>query len=117
MPTISGTTAVLAGQENTNVLLGSQYDQMPFDGTIEIGIVSDRQDTTVAIFSGPDVLQEPGGLCAFSGAAGGGRANVIYPDHFSWEDEAAQGDRLKITVRNPNAGTATISWVLRITAS
>jgi len=114
MPTISGTTVVAAGQELANLLLGSQYELAPYDATIEIGLVSDRADTTVFIASGPDILQEPGGSCFYSGAAGGGRANVVYPDAFMWEDEVAAGDRLKITIRNPNAGAATISWALRI---
>lgn len=113
MPTISGKSVLLTGTTVANVLLGSQYELAPFDGTIEIAALSDKNDTQIAIFSGPDVLQEPGGACPFSGAATG--VTPKYPDDYHWEDEVAKGDRLKITFFNPNAATATILWSLRLT--
>lgn len=111
MPTISGRTPVSAGQTVSNVLLGSQYELAPFDGTIEIGMCADVNLVDCAIFSGPDTLQEPGGFVNKKAAD----TTPVYPDDYHWEDEVAQGDRLKITIHNGNAGNAVVYWAVRIT--
>jgi hypothetical protein len=111
MPTISGAQVFSGAGSVANVLSGSQYEFAPFDGTVEIGLQSSAQDTSVAIFSGPDTLQEPGGLvpCRTAGTI----TTPNYPDDYLWEDEVAKGDRIKI---NLTAGTAcTVRWVLRMT--
>lgn len=110
MPTISGRTSLAAGASVANVLQGSQYEFAPFDGTIEIGLFSDKNLVTTAVFSGPDVLQEPGGAVPFGAA----EAAPQYPDHYLWEDEVARGDRLKLSLVNGNAATAIVNWVLRM---
>lgn len=111
MPTISGRTSIATGATVANLLLGSQYELAPFDGTIEIGLFADKNLVDCSIYSGPDVLQEPGGLVPFGAA----EATPRYPDDYHWEDEVAGGDRLKITVHNGNAATAIVNWVLRLT--
>lgn len=111
MPTISGRTALAIGGSAVNVLLGSQYELAPFDGTIEVGIKSDKNLVTCAIFSGPDVLAEPGGTVPFAAA----EAMPVYPDDYHWEDEVAQGDRLKISLVNGNAAAAVVNWAIRMT--
>ena len=111
MPTISGRNSIAAGASVANVLLGSQYESMPFDGTIEIGLKADKNLVTCAVFAGPDVLGEPG--CPVSFAAS--EAMPVYPDDFHFEDEAAQGDRLKVGLSNGNAATTVVNWSVRIT--
>ncbi len=111
MPTISGRTALAIGGSTANVLLGSQYELAPFDGTIEVGIKSDKNLNTCAIFSGPDVLAEPGSSVPFAAA----EAMPVYPDDYHWEDEVAQGDRLKITLTNGNAAASVVNWAVRLT--
>lgn len=113
MPSISGKTSLAIGAQVTNVLLGSQYEIAPFDGTIEIGMSSDRANVECSIFSGPDTLQEPGGQVPFHTI--GTQSMPVYPDDYHWEDEVAQGDRLKITLRNNDPAAAIVNWVLRIT--
>lgn len=114
MPTISGKVTIPISGQVTNVLLGSQYELAPFDGTIEIGLSSNRATTQCAIFSGPDTLQEPGGQVPFHTI--GTESMPVYPDDYHWEDEVAHGDRLKITLLNTDgAATAIVNWVLRIT--
>jgi len=114
MPTISGKTTVPAAGRVDNILLGSQYELSPADGTIEIGIQSDRLTTTCAIFSGPDVLQEPGGQVPFT--TNGTQTMPRYPDDYHWEDEVARGDRLKVTLLNGDAvNPAIVNWILRFT--
>ena len=111
MPTISGIAPIGAGAMVPNVLSGSQYELAPFDATIEIGLMSTKKDTTVAIFSGPDVLQEPGGMvpCLTDGTV----TYPKYPDDYHWEDEVAAGDRIKISLSAVTA--CSVVYVLRIT--
>jgi len=114
MPTISGTSIVPAGGKITNILSGSQYEFAPFDGAIILGMFSNRDDTTCAIFSGPDTLQEPGGFVPnlVDGTAGSPK----YPDDYHWEDQVASGDRLKVELTNLDAvNTAIVRWALRLT--
>lgn len=113
MPTIARRNSMTTGTTVDNVLAASQYEFAPFDGTIEIGIVSNVNLVTTSVFSGPDVLAEPGtpvGLKSVDTAP-------VYPDDFNLEDEVAQGDRLKITLVNQNAGTAVVLTTLRMTSA
>lgn len=111
MPTISQRNSIAAGGSVANVLSGSQYELAPFDGTIEVGIMADKNLVTCAVFSGPDVLAEPGTPVPFGAA----EAMPKYPDDFHLEDEVAQGDRLKIMIVNGNAAAAIVNTILRIT--
>jgi hypothetical protein len=111
MPTISGRTSVGIGVTVQNLLLGSQYELAPFDATIEVGMMADKNLVTCAIFAGPDVLAEPGSFVPFAAA----EAAPKYPDDFHWEDTVAHGDRLKITISNGNAAITLLNWSIRIT--
>jgi hypothetical protein len=111
MPTISGRTTLLTGTNVANVFLGSQYELAPFDGTIEIGVRANAVGLTLGIFSGPDVLAEPNSPAPF----GAVEALPVYPDDYHWEDEVAAGDRLKLSLANPTAGTIIANWILRLT--
>lgn len=111
MPTISKRQPIGIGGVVDNVLANSQYEFAPFDGTIEIGIFADKNLVSAAIFSGPDVLAEPGTSVPFGAA----EAMPRYPDDYHWEDEVAQGDRLKITLTNQNAAATVVNVVLRMT--
>lgn len=115
MPTLSGKTVLAAGATVQNVFLGSQYEFAPFDATIEVAVMSDRATTSLALFSGPDVLQEPGGQAPF-GPTLGTQSMPRYPDDYHWEDEVAKGDRLELTLVNGEAAAiATVNWALKIT--
>jgi hypothetical protein len=109
-PTMAGRTSLATGLTSANVLLGQQYELAPFDGTAEFGAVSTVNLVTVAIFSGSDILQQPGGSIAVNAT----ESAPVYPDHFNWEDEIAEGDRLSMVFSNANAGTAVINWVVRL---
>ncbi len=111
MPTLSGRVSIATGASVANLLTGSQYELAPFDGTIEVGLMADKNLVTCAIFSGPDVLAEPGNMVPFAAS----EAAPKYPEDYHWEDEVAQGDRLKISISNGNAATTILNWVLRIT--
>lgn len=112
MPTIAKRFSMLTNTTVDNALAASQYEFAPFDGTIEVGIFSNANLVTTAIFSGPDVLAEPGTAVPF---ITGTEQLPKYPDDYHWEDEVAQGDRLKVSLVNANAGTAIVNVVLRLT--
>jgi hypothetical protein len=114
MPTMSGRTTVGIGLNSGNVLLGQQYELAPFDGTVEIGCIADRNLVSCAIFSGPDILQQPGGIVTFNGAAAT-ELTPKYPDDYHWEDEVAKGDRLSLSFQNGNAAITIVNWAVRLT--
>lgn len=113
MPTIAKRISQAINTTTDNALQNSQYEFAPFDGTIEIGMMSSRSLLQCAIFSGPDVLAEPGSPIPFAAS----EAMPKYPDDYHWEDEVAQGDRLKISITNTNstAGPDIVNVVLRLT--
>lgn len=111
MPTISGRTSLAIGATVVNVLSGSQYEFAPFDGTIEVGLMADGNLVQMALFSGPDVLQEPGGIVPFAAA----EATPKYPDDYQWEDEVASGDRIKLQLVNASGAARIVNWALRVT--
>jgi hypothetical protein len=119
MPTIVKRVLPAVSGVVDNALANSQYEFAPFDGTMEIGIMAGAPGVQVAIFSGPDVLSEPGSTCPSTAgtAAVPIEAMPKYPDDYHWEDEVAHGDRLKITVTNTNStGVAIpVNIVLRLT--
>jgi hypothetical protein len=114
MPTMSGRTSILTGVSSGNVLLGQQYELAPFDGTVEFGAVADKNLVTCSIFSGPDILQQPGGLVPFNGTTD---TPPKYPDDYHWEDEVAKGDRLSVIFQNGNALTTVVNWAVRLSPS
>jgi len=111
VPTIGKRFSIATGVQVDNALANSQYEFAPFDGTIEIGIFADKNLVTCAIASGPDILAESGSPVPFGGA----EAMPKYPDDYHWEDEVAQGDRLKVQLNNGNAATTLVNVVLRLT--
>ena|SRR5438552_9670094 len=111
MPTVSSRNSIATTASVANVFLGSQYELAPFDATIEIGILSTVNLVTCQVFSGPDILAEPGTPVHFLAT----EQIPIYPDHYQFEDEVAAGDRLKVGLLNSNAGTAVVNTAMRIT--
>jgi hypothetical protein len=120
MPTIVKRVLPAVSGVVDNALANSQYEFAPFDGTMEIGIMAGAPGCQCAIFSGPDVLSEPGSTLPSTPT--GTAATPVegmpkYPDDYHWEDEVAHGDRLKITITNTNTtGVAVpVNIVLRLT--
>lgn len=111
MPTIQNRASVNAASVTDNVLTGSQYEFLPYDAKIEFGICGDANatDLRVDVYSGQDVLLENSEPSAQN-------RMPIYPDDFSLVDVAAAGERIKLRVRNTNAGAArTLFYSIRIT--
>lgn len=111
MPTIQGQVSVSPSSVVENLLSGSQFEFLPYDAALQFGIVGDANaaDLRVDVYSGQDVLME-------SSQPSAQNRIPIYPDDYNLEDVAAGGERIKVRVRNLNAGAArSIHYAVRIT--
>lgn len=111
MPLIQGSVSVAAASVNDNVLTGSQFEFAPYNALIQFGIVGDANaaDLRVDVYSGQDIITEQMQPSA--------QARIpVVPDDYTLEDVVARGERIKIRVRNTNAGAArTIFWGVKLT--
>lgn len=109
MPIINVRSSVATGA-SAQPLSGSQYEYLPFNALVEIGVTSNVNLVLATVSSGSDILMEEGPVTL-------GTADVFpkYPDEYTLQDVAAAGDRLKVAIRNTNAGTATVMTSVRIT--
>jgi len=111
MPVISGRQSITFGTKFFP-FAGSQFEYIPFDGEMEIGLKVDRTLVTATLFSGPDVLGEPGQLIPIGAA----NEPPKVPDDFHWIEKVAQGDRIKMIISEENAsGTSVLFFVGRLT--
>jgi len=108
-PTIKQTAVMLTGTKATP-LQGSQYEYLPFDALVQAAIRSDVSGVTATMFSGTDVLLEDSPVDILAAAT-----PIQFPDDYDIQDVAAAGERIGITLRNGNVGTATVRVVVRIT--
>lgn len=111
MPLIQGSTSVAAATVNDNILTGSQFEFAPYNAMVEFGLNGDANaaDLRVDVYSGQDVLTEQMVPSAQNRVP-------IYPDDFILQDIVRAGERIKVRVRNVNAGAArTIYHSVRLT--
>lgn len=109
-PMVQNTVSVPANGVINNVLSGSQYEYLPFPCRVMIAL--NQQSGAVGailatIYSGTDLLSEEGVISA--------NARVpLFPDDYSWRDEAAAGDRLTIKLRNTTGGIIIVAFGVSI---
>lgn len=111
MPSIQSSASVALSSVNENVLADSQFEYMPYDATIQIGINGDANggDLRCDVYSGQDILVE-------NLTPSVQNRVPVYPDDFTLDDVVAAGERLKIRVRNTSAAAArTVFFSVRIT--
>lgn len=101
MPVIQSSVSVAANDVNDNVLSGSQFEFLPYDAHIAIGLCGSATGLIVDAYSGQDTLCEAMALNAQN-------RTPINPDDFTLSDVAAAGERLKIRVRNTTGGALTV---------
>lgn len=107
-PTITDRRSVGANTTVGNVLTGSQFEFMPFDGAVEFGLVASAVGLNASVSSGTDILQQDQEISAANRLP-------IYPDDFLLTDVAAAGERLVVALRNTTAGAITSFVVVKIT--
>lgn len=108
MPMIQVTGSVAANSVNDNVLTGSQFEYLPYNASVEFGLVGSATGLQADAYSGSDVLCE-------SMAISTQNRFPVFPDDFTLTDVAAGGERLKVRVRNTTAGALTYFVGVRIT--
>lgn len=109
MPTIQKRTA-LGANGTANPVSGDQFEYLPFDAYIEVGIASDANGVLATVYSGSDLLQDEGPVSLKA-------INVppAYPDDFMLTDYAAAGDRLNIKLRDTSGAARVVMTVVKIT--
>lgn len=110
MPLIQNAVSVPANATIDNVLTGSQFEYLPYNATLEFGMMGGAGGTNLRIdcFSGQDILCEQMAVSTL------GRF-PIYPEDFGLTDVAAGGERIKIRVRNTSGVAVDFFFSLRIT--
>lgn len=111
MPVIQNQVSVAAATQVDNVLAGSQFEFLPYNARIDFGLVGDANaaDLVLDVYSGSDTLAENMQPSAQNRVP-------IFPDDFTLRDVAAGGERIKVRVRNLNAGAArTLFYAIQIT--
>lgn len=109
MPSIVKRTSMTANGTATP-LTGDQFEYLPFDAYVEIGISADATGVLATVYSGSDLLQDEGPVQL-------GTINVQpkYPDDFNLTDYAAAGDRLSIKLRDTSGAVRTVMTTVKIT--
>jgi len=107
MPLIQGSATVTANTVTDNVLTGSQFEFLPYNASLNFGIVASATGLVVDAYSGQDTLCEglkPSLQNRFP----------IFPDDFNLTDVAGAGERIKLRVRNTTGGDLTIFYAVQI---
>lgn len=110
MPQFPFTASVAAGA-TYQPLNGWQYEYLPYPAMVEVGINATAVGVVATISSGSDVLQEESPVQA------GGTAGVI-PSPLNTPyltDQAAAGDRLKVSARNTTGGAINVNGIIKVT--
>ena len=92
-------------------LQGNQYEFLPFDALVEFAVLADAGDNiTATVYSGSDVLQQNARADELAVAS-----PILYPDHYSLQDVAMQGERLNVILQEAGGIASTFRVAVRIT--
>lgn len=105
---IQVTGSIAANTAVDNVIQNSQYEFLPQASALEFGLVGSAAGFLADVFSGSDMLCE---AMAISTA----NRFPIFPDDYTLTDAAAQGERIKVRLRNTTGGALTYFVAIRIT--
>lgn len=109
MPAIQVATALAAGASSANLFAGSAFEFARSRTLASIGVNASATGTFVTINSGSDVVLEespPYEATVFP----------IVPDQMFYNDIMEAGDRLRLSARNPTAGSITFRALALLTA-
>jgi len=109
MPNIMFEESIAAGGGNSNLVSGSAFEFAKGPQVVSIGVTAAAAGMFVQIQSGGDVVCEE-----FSPPVA-----TLYPkipDEMYFTDAMDNGDRLRISVRNPTAGAIVIRGVVQISS-
>ena len=109
MPLILVQTTV-AANASAFPMSGQQYEFMHEPCSVEIAVVAAATGILATVYSGPDLLMQEGPTTIKA-------ANTlpVFPDDYHLEDDAAEGDRLSIVLRNTTGAGIVVYTAVRIT--
>lgn len=107
MPVIQNSVSVAANDTNENVLTGSQFEFLPYDASLDFGLVGSATGLVADVYSGSDTLAEGIGLSTQN-------RFPVFPDDFTLSDVAAAGERIKVRIRNTTGGALTCFYSVRV---
>lgn len=108
MPIIQNSVSIAANATNDNVLAGSQFEYLPDDFYLEIGLNGAATGLLADVYSGSDILAESMLLTAQNRVP-------IFPDDFNLTDAAAAGERIKIRIRNTTGAAIVAFFTVKLT--
>lgn len=100
--------SVAANAKVDNVLSGSIYEFLGADSLVEFGLVASVVGLNATVVSGTDVLMDDQEVSAANRLG-------IYPDDFTLNDIAGEGERLKVGYRNTTGAAITAFTSVKIT--
>jgi len=107
MPMMQFTAPVVAGATVNNVLAGSTFEFLSFNAHVQFAVIGSAAGLVATVQSGADVLMEESPISTANRFG-------IFPDDFPLSDVAAAGERLRVSIRNPTAGTLSYFVTVRV---
>lgn len=122
MPVILNSVTVATATVNNNVVSGSAFEFARVQSVYSIGIFASLPSAFVTIQGGSDIIAEEF-PCPVSGTAANNPSGAamtttsqwpVVPDEMYFHDVLNPGDRLVIRVRNANAASNVIAFIVQI---
>jgi hypothetical protein len=122
MPVILNTASILTGATNPNLISGSAFEFARVQSVYSVGIHASLSGAFCTLQGGSDIIAEefPVPISGTSANNPSGAAVTttsqfpIIPDDMYFTDVLNPGDRLVIRVRNTNAATNVLAFVVQI---
>lgn len=105
---ITDRRSVAANAKVDNILTGSIYEFLGEDSLVEFGLAASVVGLNATVISGTDVLMDDQEVSASN-------RFPVYPDDFTLNDIAGEGERLKVGWRNTTAAAITGFAAVKIT--
>ena len=107
MPIIKKEISIAADATNDNIFSGSIYEFLPWNASINLGMLGSATGLVATVNTGSDTVQEESPLTV-------GTVMPKIPDDMDVQDVAAAGERFVVKVRNTTGGALTVRAIAQI---
>ena len=101
----------LAAGATINLFTGQQYEFIPFDAQVELGVVGSAIGLVITVYAGPDLIMQEGPVPTQVAA----NRYAQYPEDFYISEQVAAGTRMSAQVRNTTGGALDVLTTVRLT--
>ena len=101
----------VAAGATLNLFANQQYEFIPFDAQVELGIVGSANGLVVTVYAGPDLVMQEGPVPVQVAA----NRFAQYPEDFYLSESVAGGTRMSAQVRNTTGGALDCFTTVRLT--